>query len=82
MYPDRCAQILIKLCKKNAQFPSMIILSSFPNKASVFSISKVRFSFSDAGPVFHMPPPCSVVIQVSSYKLFVYGIKKVHKPTE
>ncbi|KAG4391660.1 hypothetical protein GLYMA_05G230102v4 [Glycine max] len=29
---------------------------------------QVRFSFSDTGsPVFHMPPPCSVVIQVSSY---------------
>ncbi|EXB84762.1 hypothetical protein L484_001212 [Morus notabilis] len=26
---------------------------------------QVRFSFSDAGPEFHMPPPCSVVIQES-----------------
>lgn len=26
---------------------------------------QVRFSFSEAGPVFHMPPPCSVVIQES-----------------
>lgn len=26
---------------------------------------QVRFSFSDIGPVFHMPPPCSVVIQES-----------------
>lgn len=26
---------------------------------------QVRFSFSDVGPVFHMPPPCSVVIQES-----------------
>ncbi|PQP95779.1 proteinaceous RNase P 1 chloroplastic/mitochondrial isoform X1 [Prunus yedoensis var. nudiflora] len=26
---------------------------------------QVHFSFSDAGPVFHMPPPCSVVIQES-----------------
>jgi len=24
----------------------------------------VHFRFSDAGPIFHMPPPCSVVIQV------------------
>ncbi|KAF8034351.1 hypothetical protein BT93_C0601 [Corymbia citriodora subsp. variegata] len=26
---------------------------------------QVHFSFSDAGPEFHMPPPCSVVIQES-----------------
>ncbi|XP_059634957.1 proteinaceous RNase P 1, chloroplastic/mitochondrial-like [Cornus florida] len=26
---------------------------------------QVHFSFSDTGPVFHMPPPCSVVIQES-----------------
>ncbi|XP_039066223.1 proteinaceous RNase P 1, chloroplastic/mitochondrial-like [Hibiscus syriacus] len=26
---------------------------------------QVHFSFSNAGPVFHMPPPCSVVIQES-----------------
>ncbi|XP_062090805.1 proteinaceous RNase P 1, chloroplastic/mitochondrial-like [Humulus lupulus] len=26
---------------------------------------QVRFTFSDAGPEFHMPPPCSVVIQES-----------------
>ncbi|XP_048490640.1 uncharacterized protein LOC104902231 isoform X2 [Beta vulgaris subsp. vulgaris] len=26
---------------------------------------QVRFSFSEIGPVFHMPPPCSVVIQES-----------------
>ncbi|KAL6331229.1 hypothetical protein AAG906_009657 [Vitis piasezkii] len=26
---------------------------------------QVHFSFSDSGPVFHMPPPCSVIIQVS-----------------
>ncbi|KAH7511934.1 hypothetical protein FEM48_Zijuj12G0036400 [Ziziphus jujuba var. spinosa] len=26
---------------------------------------QVHFSFTDAGPVFHMPPPCSVVIQES-----------------
>ncbi|KAK4283801.1 hypothetical protein QN277_000714 [Acacia crassicarpa] len=26
---------------------------------------QVRFSFSDTGPEFHMPPPCSVVIQES-----------------
>ncbi|MED6167828.1 hypothetical protein PIB30_006477 [Stylosanthes scabra] len=26
---------------------------------------QVRFSFSDSGPQFHMPPPCSVVIQES-----------------
>ncbi|KAK9269421.1 hypothetical protein L1049_001194 [Liquidambar formosana] len=26
---------------------------------------QVHFSFSDAGPVFHMPPPCSIVIQES-----------------
>ncbi|KAG9140342.1 hypothetical protein Leryth_018506 [Lithospermum erythrorhizon] len=26
---------------------------------------QVRFSFSETGPVFHMPPPCSVVIQES-----------------
>ncbi|XP_068343033.1 proteinaceous RNase P 1, chloroplastic/mitochondrial-like [Pyrus communis] len=26
---------------------------------------QVHFTFSDAGPVFHMPPPCSVVIQES-----------------
>lgn len=24
---------------------------------------QVRFSFSETGPVFHMPPPCSIVIQ-------------------
>ncbi|KAI4376609.1 hypothetical protein MLD38_014351 [Melastoma candidum] len=28
---------------------------------------QVRFSFSDTGPVFHMPPPCSIVIQESEY---------------
>ncbi|KAG4399684.1 hypothetical protein GLYMA_08G281500v4 [Glycine max] len=34
------------------------------SKSSKF---KVRLSFSNSGsPVFHMPPPCSVVIQVSS----------------
>ncbi|PWA97968.1 Pentatricopeptide repeat-containing protein [Artemisia annua] len=27
---------------------------------------QVRFNFSDTGPVYHMPPPCSVVIQESS----------------
>ncbi|XP_057537261.1 proteinaceous RNase P 1, chloroplastic/mitochondrial-like isoform X2 [Amaranthus tricolor] len=27
---------------------------------------QVRFSFSELGPVFHMPPPCSVVIQESA----------------
>ncbi|XP_017242809.1 proteinaceous RNase P 1, chloroplastic/mitochondrial isoform X3 [Daucus carota subsp. sativus] len=27
---------------------------------------QVRFTFSDIGPVFHMPPPCSVVIQESA----------------
>ncbi|WJZ97944.1 hypothetical protein VitviT2T_016512 [Vitis vinifera] len=26
---------------------------------------QVHFSFSDSGPVFHMPPPCSVIIQES-----------------
>ncbi|KAM7258909.1 hypothetical protein ACFE04_014650 [Oxalis oulophora] len=26
---------------------------------------QVRFSFSETGPVFHMPPPCSIVIQES-----------------
>ncbi|PIN18156.1 Ribonuclease P [Handroanthus impetiginosus] len=26
---------------------------------------QVRFHYTDAGPVFHMPPPCSVVIQES-----------------
>ncbi|XP_059432469.1 proteinaceous RNase P 1, chloroplastic/mitochondrial-like isoform X2 [Corylus avellana] len=26
---------------------------------------QVHFRFSDAGPIFHMPPPCSVVIQES-----------------
>ncbi|CAI9100351.1 OLC1v1037331C1 [Oldenlandia corymbosa var. corymbosa] len=26
---------------------------------------QVRFSFAETGPVFHMPPPCSVVIQES-----------------
>ncbi|XP_021723629.1 proteinaceous RNase P 1, chloroplastic/mitochondrial-like isoform X3 [Chenopodium quinoa] len=26
---------------------------------------QVRFSFSEIGPIFHMPPPCSVVIQES-----------------
>lgn len=26
---------------------------------------QVRFNFSDMGPVYHMPPPCSVVIQES-----------------
>ncbi|KAG6723642.1 hypothetical protein I3842_03G218200 [Carya illinoinensis] len=28
---------------------------------------QVHFRFSQAGPVFHMPPPCSVVIQESDY---------------
>ncbi|KAJ9538684.1 hypothetical protein OSB04_031417 [Centaurea solstitialis] len=27
---------------------------------------QVRFNFSETGPVYHMPPPCSVVIQESS----------------
>ncbi|XP_074368370.1 proteinaceous RNase P 1, chloroplastic/mitochondrial-like isoform X2 [Apium graveolens] len=27
---------------------------------------QVRFTFSEIGPVFHMPPPCSVVIQESA----------------
>ncbi|PKI60266.1 hypothetical protein CRG98_019321 [Punica granatum] len=26
---------------------------------------QVRFGFTDSGPVFHMPPPCSIVIQES-----------------
>lgn len=34
------------------------------------SVFKVHFSFSDTGPEFHMPPPCSVVIQVNITNLF------------
>jgi len=44
------------------QFKPILTLESLSTKF------KVRFSFSGGGsPVFHMPPPCSVVIQVSSY---------------
>ncbi|KAK1396897.1 Ribonuclease P [Heracleum sosnowskyi] len=31
---------------------------------------QVRFTYSDIGPVFHMPPPCSVVIQESANGLW------------
>lgn len=31
---------------------------------SSYSYFQVRFSFTESGPVFRMPPPCSVVIQV------------------
>ncbi|XP_028247246.1 uncharacterized protein LOC114424580 isoform X3 [Glycine soja] len=36
----------------------------------VVELSKVRLSFSNSGsPVFHMPPPCSVVIQELCFEL-------------
>lgn len=47
----------------------MCFVSIFPNKVSILFLCKVHFSFTDAGPVFHMPPPCSVVIQVRTNEL-------------
>ncbi|POO00911.1 Protein-only RNase P, C-terminal [Trema orientale] len=40
---------------------------------------QVRFSFSDAGPEFHMPPPCSVVIQESEKGHWHIPISSEHK---
>lgn len=33
-------------------------------------LPQVHFRFTDAGPDFDMPPPCSVVIQVRTNELF------------
>ncbi|XP_074273815.1 proteinaceous RNase P 1, chloroplastic/mitochondrial-like [Silene latifolia] len=40
---------------------------------------QVRFSFSEIGPVFHMPPPCSVVIQESDRGFWHIPIASEHQ---
>ncbi|KAL8136987.1 hypothetical protein V2J09_002988 [Rumex salicifolius] len=42
----------------------------------------VRFSFSEVGPVFHMPPPCSVVIQESERGHWHIPIVSKHQSEE
>lgn len=43
---------------------------------------QVRFSFSEVGPVFHMPPPCSVVIQESGNGHWHIPISSEHQYEE
>ncbi|KAK9715346.1 hypothetical protein RND81_06G159100 [Saponaria officinalis] len=40
---------------------------------------QVRFNFSEIGPVFHMPPPCSVVIQESERGFWHIPIASEHQ---